>query len=112
MTGDLDTVTFARAEEQLRQERELFDQLKRKDLLWFILQLVVGGTSVILLVAVIFICCYIFVNSKDFPEFVVKAASVALFGDVLGLIVLVWKVILSNSNTKMIAPVTKAIPEV
>jgi len=111
VSGDLNAITFARAEEQLRQEREAFDQLKSKDIMWFYLRLVVGSTSIVLLIAVIAICCYIFLNNKYFPEFVIKAASVALFGDVLGLIVLVWKVILNTGDTKVLAPVTKAIAE-
>jgi hypothetical protein len=111
VSGDLDAIAFARAEEQLRQEREAFDQFKMKDKNWFYLQLVVGGSSVVLLISIVVICCYIFLHSGVFPEFVVKAASAALFGDVVGLLVLVWKVILNASDTKALAPVTKAIPE-
>lgn len=100
-------MSLAREEEQLRQEVLAFNQLAKKDLLWFYLRLVVGGASVALLIAVVVICCYIFFNAQRFPDFIQKAAAGAFFGDVVGLLALVWKVIINPAETKVLAPVTK-----
>lgn len=108
MSTSLNAITLSRADEQLRQESAAFEQSKKKDMLWFYLQLVVGAVSVIALIALIMICCFVLYNNQQFPEFVQKAASAALFGEVLGLLILVWKVVIKPADNKLLAPVTKA----
>jgi len=46
------------------------------------------------LLCVIGICGFILFNSAAFPDFTVKAAGAALFLDVLGLLISVWKIVL------------------
>jgi hypothetical protein len=106
-TDDTTSIKIERAMEQLRQEREVFDQSKKHESMWFGLRLVMGYSSVVLLFAVIIICSWILYNSPSFPEFTVKAAGAAIFVDVLGLLVSVWKVVLNPDSVAKLKPVTQ-----
>lgn len=109
---ELTPVIVERASEQLRQERETFDQEKSHDHLWFILRLVMGFTSVILLMVVIVVSVYILFNSSDFPVSVVTSAGAALFLDVLGMLIGVWKVALNPNSASRLQPTTQSsIPD-
>lgn len=101
-------VQIERAAEQLRQERELFDQQKAHDARWFCLRLVMGYSSVVLLVAVMFVASYILLNNQLFPTSVVTSAGAALFADVLGLLLGVWKIALNPNYMTRLAPTTTA----
>lgn len=51
-----------RAAERVRQEKETFDQRKRHDNLWFILKLIMGFFSIILLAGIAIISTYILLH--------------------------------------------------
>ena len=104
---DTTPIRIERAMEQLRQEREVFDQRKNQESHWFLLQLAMGYASVFLLVAVIVISALVLFNAEKFPEFAVKAAGVALFTDVVGLLVGVWKIVLQPDFMMKLAPETQ-----
>lgn len=108
MAETKDAITFARAEEQLRQEREAFDQKKKQDQIWFYLRLATGIVALLLLLALCPACFYIFVNHKLFTDIVVKAAVGSLFVDLVGLIVLIVKVVIGGGHVKPLEPVTRA----
>lgn len=93
-SDEITPIRIERAMEQLRQEREVFNQRKSQESRWFVLRLTMGYASVILLFAVIVISSLVLFNSQNFPNFTVKAAGAALFADVLGLLVGVWKIVL------------------
>jgi hypothetical protein len=99
-------VVLARATEQLRQERETFDQAKKHEALWFYLRLVMGYASVVLLTAIMFIASFILFRSSQFSAGVVTTAAAALFADVLGLLVAVWKIVLNPKFYADLGPVT------
>jgi hypothetical protein len=102
--SDLTPIRIERAMEQLRQEREVFDQRKSQESRWFLLRLSMGYASVVLLFAVIVISALVLFNTTKFPDFTVKAAGVALFADVVGLLVGVWKIVLKpDFMTKLTA---------
>jgi len=106
-------VVVARATEQLRQERETFDQAKQHEGRWFVLRLVMGYAAVILLAAIMVVASYILFNAATFPTAVVTAAGAALFVDVLGLLVAVWKIALNPNFYARLGPVTTvSLPEV
>jgi len=105
-----DPVEFARAEEQLRQERETFEQQKAQAARWFVLRLSVGYTSVAALVIVLGVCVYVLMRTDVFPTNVVTAAGVTLFGDVVGLVATIWKVVLSPGTVASLSPVTLSVP--
>jgi hypothetical protein len=97
---------IVRYEEQLRQEREIFDQVKRQDERWFLLRLAMGYTSVVLLPSVMCVASYILVNGDKFAQPVVASAGAALFVDVLGLLIAVWKIVINPASMTKLAPVT------
>jgi len=106
-SSDVTPIQIERAMEQLRQEREVFDQRKAQEAKWFMLRLIMGYTSVVLLFAIIVISAVILFNSNKFPEFTLKAAGAALFADVLGLLIGVWKIVLRRDSITKLAPETR-----
>jgi len=100
-------IDIKKEEEKLRQESETFDQRKKQDKQWFVLKLVMGFFAVILLAAVLVISFYILLNNDKFPLEVVISAGGALFVDILGLIISVWKIVLNPNSITKLEPVTK-----
>jgi len=111
--GDqLAPIRIGRAMEQLRQERAVFDLRKEQDSRWFALRLAMARLSVVLLPVFMIICSVVLFQSSALPEFNVKAAGAALFADVLGLLVGVWKIVLKpDFLTKLSAVTTEELPE-
>lgn len=105
--ADTTPIQIERAMEQLRQEREVFDQRKIQEARWFVLRLIMGYSSVLLLFAIMIISAFVLFNSQKFPEFAVKSAGVALFTDVLGLLIGVWKIVLKPDFVTKLTPETK-----
>lgn len=109
---ELNPVIIERAAEQLRQEKETFNQAKSHDHSWFRLRLIMGFASVILLIAVMFISTYILLYNIDFPSSVVTAAGASLFVDVLGMLTGVWKIALNPKSLSKLEPTTQSsIPD-
>jgi hypothetical protein len=104
------SVSDERMRERLRQERETFDQHKTHENRWFTLRLVMGYSSVLLLLAVMGISSYILLNHALFPAAVITSAGAALFVDVLGLLVAVWKIVFNPDFMTKLAPVTQVRP--
>lgn len=102
------SIAVAREQEQLWQEHETFALRKSQSERWFALRLVVGYASVAALVLVLAVCVYILMNSSAFPPAVATAASATLFGDVIGLVATIWKVVLAP-GTAALAPVTRRV---
>lgn len=100
-------ILIARADEMLRQERETFDQKKNHEERWFRLRLTMGYASIILLGAIMAVCTFILFNASGFSAGVVTAAGSALFVDVLGLLLGVWKIALNPNFMATLSPVTK-----
>lgn len=107
MAKNLTPIEIERASERIRQERETFDQRKKQDSQWFILKLVMGFASIILLATVLFIATYILFNNEQYPISVVTSAGGALFVDILGLIISIWKIVLNPNSITKLDPVTK-----
>lgn len=110
--NEINPIMIERASEQLRQERETFNQAKNHDQWWFMLRLVMGFSSVVLLIAVMVISVYILFKSSDFPLSVVTSAGAALFVDVLGMLIGVWKIALNPRSVSKLQPITQSsIPD-
>jgi len=107
-TGDITPIELARAEEQIRQERETFDQQKSHVERWFKLRLVMGYSAVVLLGTIVGVSGYILLQPAIFPPAVITAAGAALFADVLGLLVGVWKISLNPDLIGRLSPVTQS----
>src|SRR2546423_136579 len=106
MNKEILAVQIERATEQLRQERQIFDQRRLHEARWFYLRLVMGYSSVVLLVAVMVIASYILLKNSQFPSVVVDSAGGALFADVLGMLVGVWKIALNPNFMSQVTPIT------
>jgi len=107
MADKITPIEIERAAERVRQEKETFDQRKQQDNLWFILKLIMGFFSIILLAGIAIVATYILLNNKDFSISVVNSAGVALFVDILGLLISVWKIVLNPNSVTKLEPVTK-----
>src|SRR5437867_7819058 len=99
--------TIERVKERLRQEREVFNQHKAHENRWFVLRLVMGYSSVILLIAIMVVSSYILFNNAAFSNTVVTAAGAALFGDTLALLVSIWKVVFNPDFMTKLSPITQ-----
>lgn len=103
----MNAIDIERASERIRQERETFDQRKKQDSQWFILKLIMGFTSILLLAVVLVISAFVLLNHEVFPKSVVGYAGVALFVDILGVIISVWKIVLNPNSITKLDPVIK-----
>ena len=92
-------------EEQLRQERETFDQRKKQSERWFTLQLMLGYIAGFFLPAVLIFCVYIFMNYKEFSNTVVVFAGSALLLDIVGFLISVGKIVLRDRLATRLEPI-------
>lgn len=92
--------------QRLQQEYEVFQQYKQQESQWFRLRLVMGYSSIVLLSIVMTICIHILLNHKLFPNLVLSSAGAALFVDLLGLLIAVWKIVFSSDFTNKLSPTT------
>ena len=95
-----------RLSESLRQERETFDQHKGQQARWFNLRLYMGYIALAMLPAILLVSTLIVFKHKQFPGDVISFAAGALFVDLLGLIICVWKIVLNPGLMSKLAPVT------
>lgn len=101
--GDI-AIDLQRAAESLRQAQETFDQRKAHVERWFKMRLTMGWVAVILLPTIFIVTTYIVFNDEQFPAAAVSAASGALFLDVLGIVVFVWRVVFSEPPPASLHP--------
>lgn len=94
----------ALASEAIRQKRATFNQLKEQDRQWFRLRLVMGYCAILLLLAVFVVAAYVVLRADRFSATIAASATAALFVDIFGLIVLVWKVALPRSSVPRLSP--------
>lgn len=102
--ANIDAVKLLRLEEQIRQEREIFDQRKTHEERWFTLRLRMGYMAIVLLPLVMLITSYIVLHHENFPSAVVTSSAAALFVDVLGLLISIWKLVLNPSSVSKAEP--------
>lgn len=102
-----------RLEERLRQERETFNQRKNQESQWFSLRLRMGYIAAIMLPVIALGCGYVLLNHPLFPSSVITSAGAALFTDVFGLLVAVWKVVLNPGSVTRLEPIiADSLPQV
>ena len=108
-TNEFLPIILERETEKLRQEKEIFDQRKIQENRWFRLRIIMGYSSVVLLGTIMIVSSYIILNNSDFPISVVTASGAALFGDVLGLLICVWKIVLNPNFMTKLEPSTNTL---
>jgi hypothetical protein len=96
----------ARAREQLRQEREAFDQAKAHDARWFTLRLAMGYAGIGLLLAIAPVSSYILLHPASYAPATVPVAATTLLVDMLGLVVSIIKLVLQRDSAVPLKPVT------
>jgi hypothetical protein len=101
------TIDLQRAMEAIRQESVTFDQRRSQDERWFVLKCTMGWISIIIILVIMIGSGYIFFNASSFPLAIVDAAIVAVFVDILGLGIAVWKIVLNQAPITKLEPVTK-----
>ena len=110
--GVQDTIALQQAAERLRQERETFDQKKQQDRRWFSLRLAMGWTSVVLLPTIMTVSSWIIFHRETFSEATVTLAASALLVDTLGLVLSIWRIVVTAGGPEKLAPVTRVAAEV
>ena len=104
--GAVTPIELERAAESIRQERETFDLQKSHVERWFRLRLAMGYSSIVLLAGIMAVSAYVLLQPAKFPSGVLTAAGAALFTDVLGLLVSVWRIALNPNLIGRLSPVT------
>jgi hypothetical protein len=101
------SILLERAAEQLRQEHDSFEQLKKHSSRWSALQLTLGYSSVFIFFAIAFFAGWVLLHNEQFTIAVVTTSSSALFVDAIGLVISVWKIVLKPNFYTPLTPTTK-----
>jgi len=99
-------VTDPRVLEQLRQEREAFDQAKVQGANWFLLRLSMGYAAIVIMMGVAGACGYILLNPSGYSANMVTIAATALLVDLVSLAASVFKLVLQHNNAAKLKPFT------
>ena len=92
--------------QRLSQEAETFKQHKLQEQQWFKLRLIMGYSSIVLLAIVMAVSVHILLNHKEFSNLVLTSAGAALFVDVLGLLIAIWRIVFNADFKSKLTPVT------
>jgi hypothetical protein len=106
--GSEAAIALARAQERLRQEQIAFDVLVKQNERSFLLSLVLGWFSAVVILAVGGIAAWIIFHQHDFDHGTVKGATLALFGDALGAGLGIWRGLAGREPTQLV-PTTTAL---
>lgn len=87
----------ARAREQLRHEREAFDQAKADDARLFTLRLMIGYADIALLLAIALVSGYILLHPASCSPATITVAATTILVDILGLVVTIFKFVFQQS---------------
>lgn len=87
--------------EKIRQEKESFNVRKLHVQRMNKLKLVMGYSSIVILVVILISCLYIFFDSKMFDRVIVDSATKAFFIDLIALIFLTYKMVLFTKEEKL-----------
>jgi len=107
MTPDHRSIKTTIAAEALRQQNVTFEQRKKHDRQWFLLRLAMGYSAMVILIGIAIISAIILVNFNKYPDKIVSWAGPALFVDILGLGLTIWKIVLNPNFSTRLEPVTK-----
>lgn len=98
---------MTRASEQLRQEKEAFDQAKLQDALWFALKLAMGVAAVVVVVGIFGLCLYVALHPQIYGPTMAKVAMATLLGELLAAMVGIWRLVLNPKSQARLKPVTQ-----
>jgi hypothetical protein len=99
-------ISLQREIEELRQEQDTFNQLKKQSDHWFKLRLGMGVVAALMLPSIFVVCCFL-IYDTELESWIRRLAAGALLTDVLGLVVFSYKLILSPGSIGSLGPVTR-----
>ncbi|MEN3748354.1 hypothetical protein TPR58_14360 [Sphingomonas sp. HF-S3] len=96
-----------RAREQLRQERETFEQARTHVARWFALRLCMGYIGIVLMTLVAAVSTYVILHPDRYDATVLGVAGTALLVDIVSLAVSIFRLVLQQGSIAQLKPVTK-----
>ena len=96
-----------RAREQLRQERETFEQTRAQVGRWFHLRLCMGYVGIALMGLIAAVSTYVILNPDRYAGHVLGIAATALLVDLVGLVVSIFRLVLHHGSMAKLEPVTR-----
>lgn len=97
----------AEADERLRQERDAFEVNKAHARQWFALQVRTGYVGLTVFALVALACIVALVCATLIGPFATTAAAVVLLGDIIALVYLTLKTVLSSAPRQQLEPVCR-----
>jgi cytochrome bd-type quinol oxidase subunit 2 len=105
-----DAVFLAQAQQRLSQEHQVFLRRMERDKALFRLQLCCGWVLLALLPVISAVSVVIMVNYRTVPGSMLIAASAAFFGDILGLLIAAYKILVPKKVEDERASAVTAMP--
>jgi hypothetical protein len=105
-TSARNRIPSASETEQLRQEKETFDQAKSDTQSWSKLRLSMGWTALVLLPTLAAAAIFILIEHDHFSTVATTSAAATVLLQTVTLVVAVWRLVL-GSGPAPLAPVTK-----
>jgi hypothetical protein len=99
-----DTKLFKQA---LEQEKICFIESRKHYIRWNLLKLVMGYSAIVILICIMLICGIVIFNYTRFSERIIFSCICALFIDIVGLMVSIYKIVLKENNISELKPITK-----
>jgi len=96
-----------RAREQLRQEREAFEQMRREVARWSVLRLCMGYGGLALMTGIAVVAGIVVLHPEHYAAVPVGAAATALLVDMVSLAASIARLVLSRSSMMVLEPVTR-----
>ncbi|MNH51787.1 hypothetical protein D3C73_34370 [compost metagenome] len=97
-----------RSAEQLRQERETFDQARAHDRLWFTLSLAIGYVAIVLMIGVAAVAAWVVLHPERYEPEVLAVAAATLLVDLVSLVATVFRLVLQPGSARPLQPVTRS----
>lgn len=94
------------AAERLRQEAETFDLAKAHADLWFRLRVRASYAGLVLLLIVAILCIHVVLSPQRYPQAAIVWAAGVLGTDILGIVAIILKTVLSPASMTRLTPVT------
>jgi len=99
-----------RAREQLRQERETFEQARAQTGRWFRLRLCMGYVGIALMGLIAIVSTYVILHPDHYNGAVLGIAATALLVDLVSLAISIFRLVLSQGSMVKLEPVTRTEP--
>jgi hypothetical protein len=91
----------------LEQEKICFEESRKHYNRWNILKLIMGYSAIAILICIMLICGNVIFNYTRFSEKIIFSCICALFTDIVGLMVAIYKIVLKENNISEFKPITK-----